>query len=120
MENLREISNRYLEKTLENPGRAGTPYTVIDPQENRYPVVGTVGDVSIITDANGEAIANRTIIATCLAKRLPETPRRGWQAEVPSLSGKTQKLYIQEVQPDNTIGLYYFSLGFDFREEPAA
>jgi len=55
----------------------------------------------------------RTVIATCLIKRLPVPPRRGWQAEVSNLAGELQKFYIQEVQPDNTIGLYYFSLGLD-------
>jgi hypothetical protein len=121
MENLREIANRYLEKTLENPKRAGTPFTVIDPQERRYPVTGTVGDISILVDAaTGEVMQGRTVICTCLMKRLPVPPRRGWQAEVHSLTGELQKYYIQEVQPDNTIGLYYFSLGFDYCKEPAA
>ena len=119
-ENLRAIANRYLEKTLENPNRAGTPYTIIDPQEARYPVTGTVGDISLVIDeSTGEAMQGRTIIATCLIKRLPVKPRRGWQAEILNLAGEPHKLYIQEVQPDNTIGLYYFSLGHDFHKEAA-
>jgi len=121
MDNLRDIANRYLEKTLENPKRAGTPFTIIDPQEHRYPVTGTVGDISLVVDAgSGEAVQGRTVIATCLMKRLPIPPRRGWQAEVPNLAGEQKKFYIQEVQPDNTIGLYYFSLGVDICKEPAA
>ncbi|MCL2093816.1 MAG: hypothetical protein FWH12_06440 [Treponema sp.] len=121
MQNLREIANKYLEKTLENPKRAGTPYTIIDPQGTRHPVTGTVGDISLVVDAaTGEAMQGRTIIATCLIKRIPALPRRGWQAEVPNLAGEIQKFFIHEVQPDNTIGLYYFSLGHDFNKEAAA
>jgi len=120
MENLRNVANRYLEKTLENPKRAGTPFTVIDPQEHRYSVTGTVGDISLVIDAvTGEAMQGRTVVATCLMKRLPVPPRRGWQAEVNNLAGEPQKFYIQEVQPDNTIGLYYFSLGLDYCKESA-
>jgi hypothetical protein len=120
MNNLRALANKYLEKTLENPKRGGTPYTIIDPQGKRYSVTGTVGDISLIIDAStGEAMQGRTIIATCLVKRLPDAPRRGWQAEVPSLTGEIEKYFIQEVQPDKTIGLYYFSLGVDFCEEAA-
>ena len=120
MNNLRALANKYLEKTLENPNRAGTPFTIIDPQGTRHDVTGTVGDISLLVDAaTGEAMQGRTIIATCIVKRLPAPPRRGWQAEVPSLAGEIQKLYIQEVQPDFTIGLYYFSLGLDFCKEAA-
>ena len=121
MENLRALSNKYLEKTLENPKTAGTPYTIIDPQENRFDVTGTVGDISLLVDPiTGEALQGRTITVTCLIKRLPKQPRRGWQVELPSLNTtKLKKLYIQEVQPDRTIGLYYLSLGTTEKKEAA-
>jgi microcystin degradation protein MlrC len=87
--NLRDIANKYLEKTLENPNRAGTPYIIIDPQDNQYPVTGTIGDISLLVDAmTGEVMQGRTIIATCIMKRLPLPPRRGWRAEVKTLSGE--------------------------------
>ncbi|MCL2381350.1 MAG: hypothetical protein FWC64_07115 [Treponema sp.] len=118
MENLRETANRYLEKTLENPARAGTPYTIIDPQENKqYAVTGTVSDTHLSVDANGEAIQDRAIIVTCLIKRLPVHPQRGWEVHLKELNGEAKKYFIQEVQPDNTIGLYYFVLGHNFSED---
>ena len=121
MENLRATANRYLEKTLGNPKRAGTPYTIIDPQGTRYSVTGTVGDTSLTVDAEtGETIQDRTITATCIIGKLPIPPRRGWQAEITNLNGELQKFFIHEVQPDNTIGLYYFSLGHDFSKDSAA
>ena len=120
MENLREKANRYLGKTLENPKMGGTPYTIIDPQENRYPVTGTVGDTHISVDANGETMQTNTVVVTCLMKRLPEKPQRGWQVQLPTLGGKSEKYFIQEVQPDSTIGLYYFVLGRDFSGKAAA
>jgi len=121
MENLRATANRYLEKTLENPKMAGTSYTVFDPQgKNHYYVTGTVGDTSLAVDANGETVQNQTVFATCLMRRLPVQPQRGWQVCLPALGGEVKKYFIQEVQPDNTIGLYYFVLGYDFSKESAA
>jgi hypothetical protein len=119
--NVRELSEKYLEKTLENPDAAGSPYTLICPTGMRYPVVGTVGDTAILVDpVTGESIINRTITTTCLIKRLPVKPERGWRADVPDLwKNDVLHLYVQEVQPDNTIGLYYFTMGFNL-EEPAA
>ena len=121
MENLRAIANRYLEKTLENPKRVGTSYTVFDPQEKKhYLVTGTIGDTALAVDANGETIQTQTVVVTCLMKRLPVQPQRGWHIQLPSLSGEVKKYFIQEVQPDNTIGLYYFVLGHDFSREQVA
>jgi hypothetical protein len=120
--NVRELSEKYLEKTLENPNAAGSPYTLFDPADAPYPVVGTVSDTSITVDpVTGESIISRTITTTCLIKRLPVKPERGWKADVPDLQGNILHLYVQEVQPDNTIGLYYFTMGFnlDEPEEPA-
>jgi hypothetical protein len=115
--NVRELSEKYLEKTLENPNAAGSPYTLIDLAGVQYPVVGTVGDTSILVDPiTGESIINRTITTTCMIKRLPVKPERGWQADVPDLQGNVRHLYIQEVQPDHTIGLYYFTMGFNLEE----
>jgi hypothetical protein len=116
--NVRELSQMYLEKTLENPDAAGSPYTLICPAGTRYPVVGTVSDTSILVDPiTGESIINRTIITTCLIKRLPVQPERGWRADIPDLwKGGVHHLYIQEVNPDNTIGLYYFTMGFNLEE----
>ena len=117
MDNLRELSNRYLEKTLENDKRAGTPYTLIDPQNVEYPVVGTVGDISLLIDpVTGEQIQGRSITTTCLTKRLPKPPARGWKARLPDLSGKIQELFVQGVAPDYTVGLYYFTMGLDLEE----
>ena len=120
MENLREKANRYLEKTLESPKAAGTPYTIIDPKENHYPVIGTMGDTHIAVDASGEAMQTRNTVVTCLIKRLPAKPERGWRVLLPSLCGKIEKYFIQEVQPDDTIGLYYFVLGHNFAKAEAA
>jgi hypothetical protein len=117
MENLRAISERYLEKTLENPKRFGTPYTLIDPQDALHEVTGTVGDISVLLNpSTGETIQGRTITATCLMKRLPVPPCRGWRAQLPELSGKIQELFIQGVAPDYTAGLYYFTMGLDLAE----
>ena len=119
--NLRELSERYLEKTLENPKAAGTAYTLIDPQGTRYPVVGTVGDISLLIDPiTGESVEGRTLITTCRIKRLPIIPQRGWQAELPDLAGNVQNLFIEGISPDYTIGLYYFTMGLDLPGEPAA
>ncbi|MCL2410066.1 MAG: hypothetical protein FWC97_00340 [Treponema sp.] len=122
MENLRAISNKYLEKTLENPLTAGTSFTIIDPQENRFNVIGTVGDISLLVDPiTGEAMQGRTIVVTCLIKRLPKPPRRGWKVELPNLNtARLKKLYVQEVQPDRTIGLYYLSLSATVKKGEAA
>jgi hypothetical protein len=120
--NVRELSEKYLEKTLENPNAAGSPYTLFDPAGAPYPVVGTVGDTSITVDpVTGESIINRTITAACLIKRLPVKPERGWKADIPDLQGDILHLYVQEVRPDNTTGLYYFTMGFNLEEpgEPA-
>jgi len=118
MENLRAISERYMEKTLENPKRFGTPYTLIDPQDTRYNVTGTVGDISVLLEpATGETINGRTITTTCLMKRLPVPPRRGWRAQLPELSGKIQELFVQGVLPDHTAGLYYCTMGLDLAKE---
>jgi hypothetical protein len=119
--NVRELSEKYLEKTLENPNAAGSPYTLIDPNNVRYPVVGTVGDISMLIDPiSGEAISGRTITTTCRMMRLPVQPRRGWRAELPDLAGNIQQLYVQEIKPDNTIGLYYFVMSLDLKDkEPA-
>jgi len=120
MGKLREVANRYLDKALENRNGAGTRYAVIDPQGNRYPVTGTVGDTHLAVDANGETVQAQAVVATCPMKRLPLAPQRGWQAQLPALSGELEKYFIQEVQYDNTIGLYYFVLGRDFSKGAAA
>jgi len=121
MGNLRALSNKYMEKTLENPRTAGTPFTIIDPQENRFDVTGTVEDISMLVDPiTGEALQGRTITVTCLIKRLPKQPRRGWRVELPSLGATNiNKLYVQEVQPDRTIGLYYLSLSSKEKKDAA-
>ena len=119
MENLRGKANRYLEKTLENPERAGTPYTIIDPQDNTYPVTGTVGDTHLAVDESGQAVQTKQVVVTCLMCRLSVEPKRGWRVHVPALGGEIEKYFIQEVQPDKTIGLYYFVLGHDFSREAA-
>jgi hypothetical protein len=118
MGNLRELSNKYLAKTLV---KAGTQYFVIDPQsKTKYPVIGTVGDISLLVDTStGEAMQNRTVVVTCLVQSLPVQPRRGWEVQLHNLTGASQNFFIQEVQPDNTIGLYYFTLGNNFKEEAA-
>ncbi|GHV90452.1 hypothetical protein AGMMS50268_09550 [Spirochaetia bacterium] len=119
--NVRELSEKYLEKTLENPNAAGSPYTLIDTENVQYPVVGTVGDISMLIDPiTGETISGRTITTTCMMKRLPVQPKRGWRAELPDLAGSIQKLYVQEISPDHTTGIYYFVMSLDLREEPAA
>ena len=119
MENLREKANRYLEKTLENPKTAGSPYTIIDPLDNHYPVTGTVGDTHLTVDESGQAVQTKTVVVTCLMRRLPVEPKRGWRVKLLALSGEIEKYFIQEVQPDKTIGLYYFVLGHDFSREAA-
>jgi len=119
MANLRQTANRYLEKTMENPERAGTPYTVIDPQENCYHVTGTVGDTHLAVDASGETVQTQAVVVTCLMKRLPVKPQRGWQIQLLALNGELERYFIQEVQTDNTIGLYYFVLGHDFSKAAA-
>jgi hypothetical protein len=120
MENLRVTSERYLEKTLGNPKRAGTQYTLIDPHDTEHPVVGSVGDISLIVDpATGEVIQGRSITTTCIIKTLPVQPCRGWRAQLPGLDGKVQELFIQGVSPDHTIGLYYFTMGVNLEESAA-
>jgi len=118
-ENLREKANRYLEKTLENPRTGGTSYTVIDPQNNHYPVIGTVGDTHLAIDESGQTVQTKRVVVTCLMRRLTVEPKKGWRAHVPALGGEIEKYFIQEVQPDKTIGLYYFVLGHDFSGEAA-
>jgi len=120
MENLREKANRYLEKTLENPKTAGSPYTIIDPQNNIYPVTGTVGDTHLAVDESGQTVQTKQIVVTCLMRRLSVEPKRGWRVQLLALAGEPEKYFIQEVQPDKTIGLYYFVLGHDFTGEVAA
>jgi hypothetical protein len=103
-----------MEKTLENPKRFGTNYTLIDPQDVPHEVTGTVGDVSILLDpSTGEIIQDRSITTTCLMKRLTARPCRGWRARLPDLSGKIQELFVQGVAPDYTAGLYYFTMGLN-------
>lgn len=115
---VRELAEKYLEKTLENSRAAGSPYTLIDLAGVQYPVVGTIGDTSILVDPiTGESIINRTIVTTCRVRRLPVKPERGWKADVSDLWKENMlHLFVQEVQPDYTIGLYYFTLGFDLEE----
>jgi hypothetical protein len=108
-------------RTLENPKTAGTPYTLIDPQNTKHEVVGTVGDISILIDpATGETIQGRTITTTCMMRRLPVPPCRGWRAQLPSLENDIQELFIQGVSPDYTAGVYYFTMGLNLDEESAA
>ena len=114
---VKEIAERDLAHILENPSACGSPFALIDPQGNEYPLVGDVGDASLLTEsASGEAFRSRTIAAACRIKTLsqltPAVPARGWQARI-----NGALLYVQGVEPDRTLGIYNLTMGLDFEPE---
>jgi hypothetical protein len=121
--NIKELAERDLTHTLENQNASGSPFVLIDPLGNEYPLAGDVGDVSLLAEsANGETFRSRTITAACRIKTLlqqtPLIPARGWQARVTDLNGNDISLYVQGVDPDRTLGLYNLTMGLDL--EPLA
>jgi hypothetical protein len=111
--NIRELAERDLAHTLENQNASGSPFVLIDPFGNEYPLVGDVGDVSLLAEsANGETFRSRTITAACRIKTLlqqtPLVPARGWQARINNIN-----LYVQGNDPDRTLGVYNLTMGLD-------
>jgi hypothetical protein len=121
--NVRELAEADLADILENENASASPVVLIDPSGNEYPLLGDVGDASLLTEsASGEAFRSRTITAACrISALLAQTalvPARGWQARITGLDGIVINLYVQGVSPDWTLGLYNFTMGLDLEPEP--
>jgi hypothetical protein len=120
--NVQELAERDLALILENKNASGSPFVLIDPSGNEYPLTGDLGDVSLLTEsAVGETFRSRTITAVCriktLSEKTPLVPERGWQARI-ALNGNAVSLYVQGNDPDRTLGLYNLTMGLDLEPPP--
>jgi hypothetical protein len=108
--NLRAIAESDLKYILEDVNGAGSPYTLIDPDGNEYPVVGTYQDVGYLLDEeNSVPIQGRVITATyrmsTLASQTDKKPDRSWRVRIIGLDGIEHLFCLVRYEPDRTLGI---------------
>jgi hypothetical protein len=120
--NVSELAEQDLAMTMESTDASGSPFTLIDPDNNEYPVVGTVGDISLLIEPeSGEKIRSRSIACSCrmrtLGKLTGKKPARGWKARLTDLQGNSVDVYIAGCDPDGTMGVYNLTMSLDLEDE---
>jgi hypothetical protein len=109
---LRKLANTDLERTLEDPLGAGTPFRLIPPDGLEFDVIGSVGDVSLlIKPETGETVRSRSIECVYRLGATPTIPVRGWRAIITGLDGQALSLFVQGVDIDRTLGVCRLTMG---------
>jgi hypothetical protein len=121
VDGLRARAEADLQRTIEDPRGAGTPYVLIDNGGAEYPVIGIFGDIgSLIDPVTGEVIRSRSIEAVCMMKTIMaaagKVPERGWKVRATGLDGKKLVLFVWRNETDRTVGLCRMALGLQPKE----
>jgi hypothetical protein len=116
--NVRELAESDLKDTMEDPNVLGDQFTLIDPDNNEYSVVGIVGDIGLlIAPESGERVRSRSVVCSCRIKTLAEQtvkiPCRGWKARISDLRGNIINAFIAGCDADRTIGIYNMVIALD-------
>jgi hypothetical protein len=119
--NIRETAAADIKDIIEDANEAGTPYTLID-SDNEYPVTGTLSDIASLTNpVTGEVIQDRSIEATVIAQTIlsaaGKIPARGWKVKTNGLDGKEMTLFVQKNEYDRTIGICLLTLGLRLKDK---
>jgi hypothetical protein len=121
VDGLRARAEADLQRAIEDPHGAGTPFVLIDKEGAEYPVIGIFGDIgSLIDPVSGEVIQSRSIEAVCMMKTIMaaagKIPERGWKARATGIDGKQLVLYVWRNESDRTVGLCRMALGLQPKE----
>jgi hypothetical protein len=121
VDGLRGRAEADLQRTIEDPRGAGTPFVLIDKGGAEYPVIGIFGDIgSLIDPVSGEVIQSRSIEAVCMMKTIiaaaGKVPERGWKARAAGLDGRQMILFVWRNETDRTVGLCRMALGLRPKE----
>jgi hypothetical protein len=113
---IRELAESDLADTLEDADGAGTPFMLIDPNNNVHHITGTFGDIGYLLDnETGLPVQGRTITAAyrikTLFKKTNKTPGKGWKVKVSGFDGVEYILHVVNYEPDRTIGIGRIKLG---------
>lgn len=107
---LRELAQADMATTLESAAGGATAFTLIDENNHTWSLNGIVGDIGLMVDTEGNAVAGRTCSASFRSDRVQingvtTEPKRGWKVSYVDLSGKTWNLFVLYSMPDRTIGI---------------
>ena len=115
---VRDLAESDLAETLEDTDGAGSPFTLIDPENNEYRLTGTFGDIGYLLDSEtGLPVQGRTITAAYRMKTLAEKtsaiPGENWKVKTIGFDDKEYILFVVNYEPDRTIGIGRVKLGLN-------
>jgi len=108
--NVRRLAESDLAETLEDADGAGSPFILVDENNNQYHLTGTFGDIGYLLDnETGLPVQGRTITATYRMKSLFEKtkypPSKNWRVIVQGLNDAEYTLNVVNYEPDRSIGI---------------
>ena len=107
---LRELALADTAVTLESAKGGTAAFTMSDLSGNTWELTGIVGDIGLLIDTEGNAVAGRTVFASFRSDRIQINnvtvePARGWKFGYTDMSGKKWDLFVLYSMPDRTLGI---------------
>lgn len=110
--------------TMEGEISGSQEFTLEDKGGNSWNVRGIVGDIGLLFDTDGNAVAGRTVCANYRSENVSvggqvADPERGWRFSYTDLSGKKWTLFVLFAAPDKVLGITKIWLVLDLSKAEA-
>ena len=110
---LIERSEQFLERSLEDTGFFGWPFTLINPLGEQQELTGQARHINMMIDieTGSDVQQEQASITARLSSITIGEPKKGWRVNMNDTNGNAYTFYVVEAIPDRTLGLVVLKLG---------